>query len=72
MIDSVKAIKRVSFNEFCVGLSFILGPVFAIMIHKTFHDYKMSYSFYGIILTIGIIIQGAVAVRKTKNQAKTQ
>ncbi|MFH1573678.1 MAG: hypothetical protein ABIG68_06815, partial [Acidobacteriota bacterium] len=61
MLEAEKAVKRVSLNETFVGLSFLIGPVVAGLLHGEGEGFGQAYGLLAGVLAAGVVIQATWA-----------
>ena len=66
MFDKEKAVKRISMNETFVGLSFLIGPVIAALLHRDGEPFAPVYVLLAFLLAVGVSIQTIYARRLIK------
>jgi MFS family permease len=63
MFDADRAVKRVAFNETFVGLSFLVGPVVASLLHAETEPFGPAYGSLALLLAAGLAVQTVFARR---------
>ena len=72
MFEADKAVKRVSLNETFVGLSFLIGPVVAGLLHGEGEVFGRAYGLLAGVLAAGVVAQSIWArllLRQDGNKA---
>ncbi|MFH1571239.1 MAG: MFS transporter [Gemmatimonadota bacterium] len=66
MVEPGRAVRRVALNETIVGLSFLLGPVTAALLHRSGAPFGPAYQGLALTLVLGVTAQTAWAARLTR------
>lgn len=68
--DARKAAARVAVNEMMVGLSYLLGPVAAALLHRSGEDFGVAFQRAAVLLAVAVAVQVTLAVKQQASGRK--